>query len=104
MEWINLLLATFFEIGWPLGFKLASLSNHRVLWLIMAAISMILSGIFLYYAQKHIPIGIAYAIWTGLGAACTFLIGVFVFNDMLNLMRILGVLMIIFGVVLLKIG
>lgn len=61
-----------------------------------------LSGLFLYYAQKQIPIGTAYAIWTGIGASCTFLIGVYIFHDALNLMRALGVIFIITGVILLK--
>ena len=62
-----------------------------------------LSGLFLYIAQKQIPIGTAYAIWTGIGASCTFLIGIFCFSDTLTLMRALGVLLIIAGVICLKI-
>ena len=104
MEWIYLIIATLFEIGWPFSMKMASLGNHRILWIIFAIIAMALSGVFLYYAQKHIPMGTAYAIWTGLGAACTFIIGVYLFHDAINLMRILGVLLVIFGVILLKFG
>ncbi|MBO5447305.1 hypothetical protein J6A34_07345 [bacterium] len=65
---------------------------------------MTLSGVFLYFAQKEIPVGTAYAIWTGIGAACTFLIGVLVFNDTLNLMRAFCVILIIFGVIMLKLA
>lgn len=102
MSWIYLLIAAIFEVGWPLGLKLATQSQYRILWIIFAIITMALSGIFLYLAQKQIPIGTAYAIWTGIGASCTFIIGVVAFHDALSLMRILGVLFIIFGVVLLK--
>ncbi len=63
-----------------------------------------LSGVFLYYAQKGIPIGTAYAIWTGIGASCTFIIGVIFFHDALSLIRILGVLLIIAGIICLKAG
>ncbi len=102
MQWIYLLIASIFEVGWPLGLKIATNSQYRILWIVFAIIAMALSGIFLYIAQKQIPIGTAYAIWTGIGASCTFLIGVLVFHDILNLMRALGVILIIAGVVLLK--
>lgn len=105
MSWFYLFIAALFEIGWPFGLKMAANSvNCKVLWIIFAIITMILSGVFLYFAQKQIPVGTAYAIWTGIGAACTFLIGVFIFNDSINTMRILGVSLIIIGVILLKIA
>ena len=104
VPWLYLLIASIFEVRWPFGMKMASLSNHKLPWIIFAAIAMGLSGIFLYIAQKHIPIGIAYAIWTGIGATCTFLLGVFVFYDTVNLMKLLGVGLIILGVILLEIS
>lgn len=102
MSWIYLFIASIFEVGWPLGLKLAANGAYRLWWIIFAIIAMTLSGVFLYLAQKQIPVGTAYAIWTGIGASCTFILGVLLFNDALNLMRILGVLFIIFGVILLK--
>ena len=104
MSWAYLFIAALFEVGWPFGMKMASISPHKIWWIIFAIIAMTLSGVFLYLAQKEIPVGTAYAIWTGIGAACTFLIGVLVFNDTLNLMRAFGVLLIISGVILLKIA
>jgi len=104
MAWLYLLVAAIFEVGWPFGYKMAAVGSNKVLWLIFAVVAMILSGVFLYIAQKDIPMGTAYAVWTGIGAACTFLIGVWVFNDALNLMRVLGVLLIISGVILLKLA
>ena len=104
MSWFYLFVAALFEVGWPCGFKMASISSNKVLWITFAVIAMILSGVFLYVAQRNIPMGTAYAVWTGIGAACTFFIGVVVFNDALNFMRILGVLFIIMGVVFLKIA
>ena len=79
-------------------------TGQKYLWIIFAIIAMTLSGYFLFIAQKEIPIGTAYAVWTGIGASCTFLIGVIFFNDVINLMRLLGVVLIIGGVILLKIG
>ncbi len=104
MSWFYLFLAAIFEVGWPLGFKMADVTGQKYLWIIFAIIAMTLSGYFLFIAQKEIPIGTAYAVWTGIGASCTFLIGVIFFNDVLNLMRLLGVILIIGGVILLKVG
>lgn len=104
MAWLNLVIAATFEIGWPLGMKLADTTTHKIAWLVFAGVAMILSGVFLYLAQKEIPIGTAYAVWTGIGTGCTFLIGVCWFNDGLTLMRGLGVLLIVAGVALLKYG
>ncbi len=102
MGWFYLFIAAIFEVGWPFGLKMATISSHRFLWIIFAIIAMILSGVFLYIAQKQIPVGTAYAVWTGIGAACTFTIGILLFNDVFNLTRVCGVLFIIFGVILLK--
>lgn len=107
MGWFYLIIAAVFEIGWPFGLKMASIytvKSYIYLWIIFAIIAMTLSGVFLFMAQKTIPIGMAYAIWTGIGAACTFAIGVFVFHDGVDLIKLLGVFLIISGVVLLKIS
>ncbi|MDD3594431.1 MAG: multidrug efflux SMR transporter [Candidatus Gastranaerophilales bacterium] len=104
LSWIYLLAASIFEVGWPVGLKMAEITNNKVLWIIFAIIAMTLSGVFLYFAQKHIPIGTAYAVWTGIGAACTFIIGVMFFQDSMSLIRLLGIALIISGVVCLKFG
>ncbi len=104
MGWIYLLIAAVFEVGWPLGLKMASVSSAKVLWIIFAIIVMGLSGVFLYLAQKEIPVGTAYAIWTGIGASCTFLIGVIFFHDTLSVLRVLALFLIIAGVIMLKIA
>ena len=104
MAWLYLFIAAIFVVGWPFGMKMASISVNKVAWIIFAIIAMALSGVFLYIAQKQIPIGIAYAIWTGIGATCTFLLGVFVFHDSINMMKLFGVALIILGVILLEIS
>jgi quaternary ammonium compound-resistance protein SugE len=100
--WIILMLAGLFEIGWPVGFKLAQVTGQKHYGIAMAICCMALSGWLLFIAQKSIPIGTAYAVWTGLGAAGTFLIGVIFFGDPLHWLRLLGVAMIVGGVVVLK--
>jgi quaternary ammonium compound-resistance protein SugE len=102
MSWIYLIIAAIFEIGWPLGFKLSQTTTHKFGWIIFAVVSMALSGLFLWMAQKHIPMGTAYAVWTGIGAAGTFLVGIWYFQDSASLLRILSVFLIIAGVVGLK--
>jgi len=63
MAWIYLLIAAMFEVGWPVGLKFADTpDNTKYFWIIFAIITMTLSGVFLYFAQKQIPIGTAYAI------------------------------------------
>lgn len=105
MSWINLLIAAIFEIGWPVGLKMAQTPTpEKFLWIIFAITTMTLSGVFLFLAQKEIPVGVAYAVWTGIGTIGTFYIGVMFFNDALTLIRTLGILLILSGVILLKIG
>ena len=102
MSWIYLILGGVFEIGWPLGFKLSQILNHRFLWIMMSVVSMSLSGLFLYLAQREIPIGTAYAVWTGIGAAGTFLIGILFFQDSATFWRMASAALIIIGIVGLK--
>ncbi len=104
MNWLLLLLAGIFEMGWPLGFKIASLHQPRALWITLAALSMAISGVLLYLAQRTIPIGTAYAIWTGIGAVGTLLIGIFFFGDSAGIWRMLSSLLIITGIVGLKLS
>lgn len=100
--WILLFLAGLFEIGWPLGLKLAQGGVWRVAGLLVAAACMLVSGALLFMAQKHIPMGTAYAVWTGIGAAGTFLTGVLLFGDPLQPARLIGIALIVSGVAVLK--
>jgi quaternary ammonium compound-resistance protein SugE len=102
MSWFYLFLAGFFEVGWPLGLKLSQTMSSKVMGIIIAIISMSLSGLFLWVAQKAIPIGTAYAVWTGIGAAGTFIIGILFFKDPTSILRIMSVVLIIVGVIGLK--
>ena len=102
MAWIYLVIAGIFEMGWPLGFKLSQVTENRILWIAVGVISMAASGYFLWVAQKEIPIGTAYAVWTGIGAVGTFLIGIIFFKDPTNLLRIFSAGLIIVGVIGLK--
>ena len=103
MAWILLIIAGLFEIGWPLGFKLASMHSKYFIWFIgLSILSMGLSGYFLYLAQRSIPIGTAYVIWTGIGAIGTVLLGILFFHDSANIFRLLFLSLILIGIVGLK--
>jgi quaternary ammonium compound-resistance protein SugE len=104
MAWVYLLLAGLFEIGWPVGFKLSQVTVYRISGIVMAVVCMAISGVLLWLAQRQIPIGTAYAVWTGIGAAGTFFVGIWFFGDSTNLLRYLGVLFILMGVVTLKLS
>lgn len=100
MAWIILIIAAVFEVGWPLGFKLSEVYPERFwLYISLAIVSMALSGLFLYFAQKNIPVSTAYIVWTGIGAVGTFLIGITFFGDSASMLRMLFALLILVGVV-----
>jgi quaternary ammonium compound-resistance protein SugE len=103
MAWIYLVVAGLFEIGWPLGMKLAQTANGIRLWpLGMSIASMAASGWFLYLAQRTLPMGTAYAVWTGIGALGTFFLGLAVFKEPATAARFLCVAVIAGGIIGLK--
>lgn len=104
MSWVWLLLAGLLEIGWPVGLKLSQAPATRWLGIGLAAGFMLASGGFLWLAQRSIPLGTAYAVWTGIGAAGTFLVGVLAYGDPASLARFAGVAMIMGGVITLKLA
>lgn len=105
MAWLYLIFAGLFEIGWPLGFKLANwLPKYHWLFIVLAVISMGVSGLLLFIAQKSIPIGTAYAVWTGIGATGTLIIGIVFFHDSASIARLLSASLIIIGIVGLKLA
>ncbi len=101
INWIYLLLAGVCEIGWPVGLKLAA--NNRW-WVLFAVATMAISGLLLFWAQKAIPIGTAYAVWTGIGAVGAFVVGIIWFEDPATAARMIAVGFIVVGIVGLKLA
>lgn len=101
MAWILLFAAGFFEILWALGLKLSEGFTKPV-----AAISTIaamgLSMAFMAYSLKTIPMGTAYAVWTGIGAVGTAILGMLLFDEPRAAMRLLCIGLIIAGIAGLK--
>lgn len=104
MNWVYLVLAGLFEIGWPVGLKIAEEPQSRWAGIAIALGFMSLSGFTLWLALRQIPIGTAYAVWTGIGAAGTFAVGVLYYGDPASFLRYLGVVLIIAGVITLNVA
>lgn len=104
IAWTYLIAAGLFEIGWPIGLKWAQEPRRLILGVVVAVVSMAVSGALLFLAQREISLGTSYAVWTGIGAAGTFLVGVWFFGDPNSFGRWLGAALIIAGVATLKLA
>jgi quaternary ammonium compound-resistance protein SugE len=104
MSWIFLIIAGMMEWGWPIGLKFAWRQDGFYVWpLLGAGASMALSGFFLLLAQRTIPVGTAYAIWTGIGAIGAFVLGILILGEPAKAMRFASLVLIVVGMVGLKI-
>ena len=104
MAWLYLIAAGLFEIGWPVGLKLSQTPGRLVLGVVIAVVCMAASGALLWLAQRAIPIGTAYAVWTGIGAVGTFLVGILFYGDPAGVWRLVSVGLIIAGIIGLKLA
>jgi len=103
--WTFLILAGACEIGWPIGLKLGwTEAGVRLPWIAFAVVCMTASGVLLFLAQRTIPMGTAYAVWTGIGAVGAFAVGIAFFGDAATAMRIGSASLILAGVVGLKLA
>lgn len=101
MAWVYLIIAGFFEVVWAMGLKYSCGFTRLVPSLITFG-GMAISFYLLSLAIKSLPIGTAYAVWTGIGALGTVLLGILLFNEPLNIMRIVFLFLIIAGIIGLK--
>lgn len=98
MAWIYLFFAGFFEIVWAISLKYSQ--GFSKLWPSVITVgAMAISIYLLAMALKDLPLGIAYAIWTGIGIIGTVILGIILFQESKDLLKILFVLMIIAGIV-----
>ena len=102
MAWVLLVIAGLFEIGWAIGLKYTEGFTRLVPSLFTVA-SMIVSLALLGLALKTLPVGTAYAVWTGVGAAGTALLGMALFGEPATAMRLACIGLILAGIVGLKI-
>ncbi len=97
MNWIYLVIAGILEVGWAVGLKYTD-GWSKLYPSIITVIGMITSFYFLSLALKTLPIGTAYAIWTGIGAVGTAILGMVLFDEPRDVLRILCVLLIVAGI------
>ena len=103
MPWIVLVLAGLFEIGWAIGLKYTD--GFTKLWpTVGTAASMIVSLGLLGIAMKSLPVGTAYAVWVGVGAVGTAILGVVLLGEPANAGRMLSLALIVAGIVGLKLA
>ena len=101
MHWIYLLIAGLFEISWAVGLKFTH-GFTRIAPSVLTVAGMILSFYFLSLALKNLPLGSAYAIWTGIGTIGTVLFGIILFEEPVTAMRLICIALIISGITGLK--
>ena len=101
MAWIVLLVAGLLEMGWAIGLKYTE--GFTRFWpSVGTAISMVLSVVLLGWAMRSLPVGTAYAVWTGIGAVGTVILGIVLFHEPANAARLVCVGLIIAGILGLK--
>ena len=101
MNWFILFIAGLFEIGWAIGLKYTE--GFTRLWpSIATATSMVISVVLLGIAMKTLPVGTAYAVWVGIGAVGTAILGMVLLGDAANTGRVVSLGLIVAGVVGLK--
>lgn len=102
MAWFYLLIAGIFEITWAIGLKYSQ--GFTQLWPSLVTIAgLIASFVFLAKAAVTLPIGTAYAVWTGIGAAGTLILGIILFHEPLHASRIFFLGLLLVGIIGLKI-
>ena len=103
MSWIILFFAGLFEVGWAVGLKYTD-GFTRPLPTVLTIAAMAISLGLLGLAMKELPLGTAYAIWTGVGAVGTVIAGIILFGESMALIRLASVALIIAGLVGLKVS
>lgn len=103
MAWIILVIAGLFEVGWAIGLKYTE--GFTRLWpTIWTVLAMVVSLCLLGIAMRSIPVGTAYGVWVGVGAVGTVILGIVLFGDPVNTVRIVSIVLIIAGIIGLKLA
>lgn len=102
MKWLYLFLAGALEITWAVAMKKSN-GFTVIIPSIITGVGYIASAVFLAIALKQLPLGTAYAMWTGMGIVGTTLLGIFLFNEKLSVPQVFCVILIVIGIVGLKI-
>ena len=101
MAWVELVIAGGLEVFWSTFLKLSE-GFSRPLYSVIAIVGMILSFFFLAQATKVLPLGTAYAIWTGIGAVGAVIVGIVLFKEPVTALRMLFAVLLLIGIIGLK--
>jgi len=103
MNWLILFVAGLFEIGWAVGLKYTD--GFTRLWPTVAtAVALLASMSLLGLALRTLPLGTAYAVWTGIGSVGTAVLGIILFREPATAMRLVCIGLIVIGIVGLKLA
>jgi quaternary ammonium compound-resistance protein SugE len=101
MDWVILVLAGLFEVGWAIGLKYTE--GFTRLWPTLWTVSAMLISLWLLgIAMKSLPVGTAYSVWVGVGAVGTVILGIVLLGEPANAARLISVALIIAGIIGLK--
>lgn len=102
MAWLVLVVAGLFEVGWAIGLKYTE--GFTRLWPSALTVgAMVVSVVLLGWAMRTLPVGTAYAVWTGIGAVGTVVLGIVLFQEPATVARLVCVGLIVAGIVGLKV-
>ena len=101
MNWVLLVVAGLFEVGWAVGLKYTE-GFTRLLPTVLTLLAMVVSLWMLGVAMKSLPVGTAYSVWVGVGAVGTVILGIVLFAEPVNAARIISVALIVAGIAGLK--
>jgi quaternary ammonium compound-resistance protein SugE len=103
MAWFYLFIAGLMEIGWAIGLKYTD-GFTRPIPSILTGSAIVCSMLFLALAMRTIPVGTAYAIWVGIGAFGTAIMGIYLFNESRELLRLFFIFLLLVSVIGLKLA
>lgn len=103
MAWLMLVTAGLLDVGWAISMKYAE-GYTRLGWSIVSLVLLAAFVVLLGRSLKVLEVGVAYSVWTGIGAAGTFIMGVVLFGETLSAMKLVGIALVLMGIVALKLA
>ena len=98
MNWLILFVAGLFETCWAVGLKLSNGFSHLG-WTVFTLVTLAISMVMLAYALRSLPVGTAYGVWTGIGAVGTAILGMLMFGESRDLVRLFFLALIVVGII-----
>ena len=103
MAWLSLLMAGLLEVVWAIGLKYSQ-NFTKLIPSIITLVALVGSFLLLAQSMRSLPVGTAYAVWTGIGAVGATIVGIIVFKEPAGSLRLISLGLIIIGIIGLKFG